>query len=309
MRGAAAGDEQMRAIFDETRATLAGRIIDVLGDLDLPLGPRAQLAVHGWVAFTEECVIRWIDAGTHDREALIEMLTKALPAVVLASSDEDVAIARLDPDRRLVPRRPLTPPFASYGPELPKSAANLVARGRNSAHGHSGRGSPGARPGCSATATAYSSAQAPSAPLTARRATRRSTSSAPASTTMAATCMNPTASSSDMALHEAPTHRVPQRMPARYVTDGGAAGASGRAQARSSRHFHGRQLVARAYGEDRHGSPDGDIAVMLGERLRPEGGDVEQPARDRPHGEVARGEDGGCRAPRRAECGRRSRHR
>src|SRR5690349_13034746 len=57
VRGAAAGDAQMRAIFDETRATLAGRIIDVLGSLDLPLGPRAQLSVHGWVAFTEECVI------------------------------------------------------------------------------------------------------------------------------------------------------------------------------------------------------------------------------------------------------------
>jgi AcrR family transcriptional regulator len=90
VRGAAAGDAQMRAIFDETRATLAGRIVAVLGDLGLPLGPRAQLAVHGWVAFTEECVIRWIDAGTEDRDALIEMLTKALPAVVLASSDEDV---------------------------------------------------------------------------------------------------------------------------------------------------------------------------------------------------------------------------
>ena len=101
VRGAAAGDAQMRAIFDETRATLAGRIIDVLGDLDLPLGPRAQLAVHGWVAFTEECVIRWIDAGTHDRDALIEMLTKALPAVVLASSDEQlttlVSILTADP--------------------------------------------------------------------------------------------------------------------------------------------------------------------------------------------------------------------
>jgi AcrR family transcriptional regulator len=91
VRGAAAGDAQMRAIFDETRATLAGRIIDVLGALELPLGPRAQLSVHGWVAFTEECVIRWIAAGASDREALTEMLTKALPAVVLASSDEDVA--------------------------------------------------------------------------------------------------------------------------------------------------------------------------------------------------------------------------
>ena len=36
-------------------------------------------------------MIRWIDAGAQDRGALIEMLTKALPAVVLSASDEDVA--------------------------------------------------------------------------------------------------------------------------------------------------------------------------------------------------------------------------
>jgi AcrR family transcriptional regulator len=91
VRGAAAGDDQMRAIFDETRTTLAGRIIETLGGVDLSLGPRAKLAVHGWVAFTEECVIRWIDGGAANRDELIEMLTKALPAVVLASSDEDIA--------------------------------------------------------------------------------------------------------------------------------------------------------------------------------------------------------------------------
>jgi hypothetical protein len=90
VRGAASGDQAMRAIFDETRATMAGRIIDVLGGLGLPLGPRAELAVHGWVAFCEECVVRSIDNGVKDLGPLLEMLTKALPAVVLASTDEDL---------------------------------------------------------------------------------------------------------------------------------------------------------------------------------------------------------------------------
>ncbi|MCW2494820.1 TetR/AcrR family transcriptional regulator [Jatrophihabitans sp.] len=88
VRGAASGDADMRAIFDDTRATMAGRIVAVLADLGLPLGPRAELAVHGWVAFAEECVIRSIDGGVKDREGLLEMLTKALPAVVIAASDE-----------------------------------------------------------------------------------------------------------------------------------------------------------------------------------------------------------------------------
>ena len=62
----------------------------VLAELGLPLGPRAELAVHGWVAFAEECVIRSIDGGVREREALLDMLTKALPALVLASSGEEV---------------------------------------------------------------------------------------------------------------------------------------------------------------------------------------------------------------------------
>ena len=90
VRGASAGDATMRAIFDETRTTMAGRIVGVLGDSGLALGPRAELAVHGWVAFAEECVIRSIDGGVKDSSGLLDMLTKALPAVVLAASDEEM---------------------------------------------------------------------------------------------------------------------------------------------------------------------------------------------------------------------------
>lgn len=90
VRGAASGDERMRAIFDETRAALAGRVVDVVAQLGFTLGPRAELAVHGWVAFAEECTIRWIDTRGTDRVALAELLTKALPAVVLAATDEQL---------------------------------------------------------------------------------------------------------------------------------------------------------------------------------------------------------------------------
>jgi AcrR family transcriptional regulator len=90
VRGAASGDTEMRGIFDDTRATMASRVIGVVGQMGFELGPRAQLAVNGWVAYCEECTIRWIEGGTVDREALLEMLTKALPAVVLAATDEEV---------------------------------------------------------------------------------------------------------------------------------------------------------------------------------------------------------------------------
>lgn len=91
VRGAASGAAEMRDIFDETRATLARRIVGVMGELGLDLSPAADLAVHGWVAYVEECVIHWLDTRTIDRETLEEMLTKSLPAVALSASSDEVA--------------------------------------------------------------------------------------------------------------------------------------------------------------------------------------------------------------------------
>jgi AcrR family transcriptional regulator len=90
VRGAASGDAELRAIFTDTRATLARRITDVVRELGFELSPRAVLAVQGWVGYVEECVIQWIDTRTITREELLPMLTKALPSVVLAASDEQV---------------------------------------------------------------------------------------------------------------------------------------------------------------------------------------------------------------------------
>ncbi|WP_375497965.1 TetR/AcrR family transcriptional regulator [uncultured Jatrophihabitans sp.] len=96
VRGAASGDAEMRAIFDATRATMAQRIIAVVDQLGFTLSARASLAVHGWVAFVEECVVRWIadnvepGPGSVGREELLEMLTKSLPAITLAASDGEI---------------------------------------------------------------------------------------------------------------------------------------------------------------------------------------------------------------------------
>ena len=99
VRGAASGDAEMRAIFDETRTTMAGRVVHVLAGQGTVLGPRAELAVHGWVAFVEECVLRSIDHGVRDRDGLLEMLTNALPALVAAAGEAgsgELAGFRLD---------------------------------------------------------------------------------------------------------------------------------------------------------------------------------------------------------------------
>jgi AcrR family transcriptional regulator len=90
VRGAASGDGEMRAIFDETRSTMAQRIVDVVAAQGLTVQPRITLAIHGWVAYVEECVIRWIDTGTVTRDELLDMLTKSLPAVALSGTDGEV---------------------------------------------------------------------------------------------------------------------------------------------------------------------------------------------------------------------------
>jgi AcrR family transcriptional regulator len=91
VRGAVSGDVKMRAIFDNTRATMAQRVIDVIAEMGLEASPRTRLAIQGWIAFVEECVVRWIDTGAVDREELLDMLTKSLPAVALSATDADVA--------------------------------------------------------------------------------------------------------------------------------------------------------------------------------------------------------------------------
>lgn len=91
VRGAAAGDAEMRTIFNETRETMAGEVIKVVGDLGYDLPPQAILAVHGWVGYAEECTVRWIDERPVAREELQALLAKSLIGVVLAASDIDAA--------------------------------------------------------------------------------------------------------------------------------------------------------------------------------------------------------------------------
>ena len=87
VRGAVSGDADMRAIFDETRSALAQRIVTVVADLGLAVSPRVELAIRGWVAYVEECVIRWMDGRAISRGELLEMLTTSLPAVALSATD------------------------------------------------------------------------------------------------------------------------------------------------------------------------------------------------------------------------------
>lgn len=90
VRGAGGGDAELRALFTETRAALAERVVRVASALGFTLDEAAVLAVHGWVAMVEECTIGWLDNRTISRGQLQEMLARALPALVLAATDTDL---------------------------------------------------------------------------------------------------------------------------------------------------------------------------------------------------------------------------
>jgi AcrR family transcriptional regulator len=97
VRGAASGHEQLRQIADDTRTTLAQRIISNLGTLGLSQTPATQLAARGWTAYAEELVVSWTAAPPITRAELIRMLSASLVAVISTATDPvataDAAIA------------------------------------------------------------------------------------------------------------------------------------------------------------------------------------------------------------------------
>jgi AcrR family transcriptional regulator len=88
LKGAASGNDALRAIYEEVRGVLSERIFveDPRGALVADT-PRNRLVVRGWSAMTEELVIIWATdqrAGDADvtRAELLEIIGGALPALV-----------------------------------------------------------------------------------------------------------------------------------------------------------------------------------------------------------------------------------
>jgi AcrR family transcriptional regulator len=86
VRGAASGDEGLRAIFDSTRTVMAQRVMDNLIQLGVPSQPELMIAIHGWVAFNEEALIRWLPDRPISRDGLLELMTRALPVAAASKS-------------------------------------------------------------------------------------------------------------------------------------------------------------------------------------------------------------------------------
>lgn len=85
MRGASSSDATMRAIFDDTRAVMAQRVLDHVPALGLTVTPVVEMTVHGWISFVEETTISWLAGPRISRDELLALITAALPALAGAA--------------------------------------------------------------------------------------------------------------------------------------------------------------------------------------------------------------------------------
>ncbi len=84
VKGAAGGNETMRAIYDEARSALTDRIFreDAQAQI-IPDTPATRLVVRGWAAMAEELVLSWVqEPGEVTRDELLAIMVASLPALV-----------------------------------------------------------------------------------------------------------------------------------------------------------------------------------------------------------------------------------
>ena len=87
LQGVGASDPAMRKVADDTRAVMAERVLNLADLLHLQRTPLLELAVHGWVTFSEQVTVRWLrDENGVTREALIELITQSLPLLATTAS-------------------------------------------------------------------------------------------------------------------------------------------------------------------------------------------------------------------------------
>ena len=71
----AGSDERLLAVFEDTRNAVVEIVAAGLGLTPLPVGMR--LAMRGWIAMVEECVLHWLSGKPVPRQELVEFLHRA----------------------------------------------------------------------------------------------------------------------------------------------------------------------------------------------------------------------------------------
>lgn len=84
IRGAAGGNEALRALYEQAKSALGDRVFAYDPDEELITDtPRNRMLVRGWQAMVEDTVLAWVtDPADLTRAELLAALTAALPAIV-----------------------------------------------------------------------------------------------------------------------------------------------------------------------------------------------------------------------------------
>jgi AcrR family transcriptional regulator len=88
IRGAAGGHDEIRRIYEDSRAALTDRIFEApVAEEATALGitdtPAVRLLVRGWSSFVEEVVVEWVrDARGLSRDELLVLLSGSLPGIL-----------------------------------------------------------------------------------------------------------------------------------------------------------------------------------------------------------------------------------
>lgn len=84
VKGATAGNDHLRAIYDTTFAALADRFFTSdPGGLVIPDTPAVRLVIHAWQAMVEDLVLTWCDSPAGlSRDDLLQVITASLPAII-----------------------------------------------------------------------------------------------------------------------------------------------------------------------------------------------------------------------------------
>jgi AcrR family transcriptional regulator len=90
IRGAAGGHDEIRRIYEDSRAALTDRIFEApvaeeAAALGLTDTPAVRLLVRGWSSFVEEVVVEWVrDPRGLTRDQLLVLLSGSLPGILQA---------------------------------------------------------------------------------------------------------------------------------------------------------------------------------------------------------------------------------
>ena len=84
VKGAASGNETLRAIYQDSRSALTDRLfIEDPDGLLLPDTPQTRLTVHAWAAMVEGLVLQWAEKPDGvSRDEVLAILNGSLPALI-----------------------------------------------------------------------------------------------------------------------------------------------------------------------------------------------------------------------------------